>query len=208
MKTVSISGSPRENVGKKDAKKLRREGKIPCVVYGGQEQVFFYAETLSFRDLVYTPHAYFAELDVNGKKYNTILQDIQFHPVSEQILHIDFLEIFPDKPIIMEIPVKITGSSKGVMKGGKLVLLKRKLKVKGLPDNLPDFIEVDITKLEIGEGIKVGELELDNVELIDPHSSMIVSVRTSRAAALAEEEGEEGAEGTEGEGASEEAKAE
>ena len=142
MKTVSISGSPRENVGKKDANQLRRDGKVPCVIYGGNEQLYFTADEKSFKSVVYSPDAMLVNIKVGKTEKTTILQDIQFHPITERILHIDFLEVFPDKPVSIEIPVKVTGSSVGVIKGGKMILKKRKIKVKALPAKLPQYIKI------------------------------------------------------------------
>jgi len=209
MKTVSVSGSPRENVGKKDAKRLRREDMVPCVLYGGKEQIMFVTEAKSFKDIVYTPSSCLIRLDVAGKSVDAILQDIQFHPVSEEILHADFLEIFPDKPVKISIPIKIKGNSPGVIKGGKMQIKLRKLLIQALPADLPDEIEIDISKLDIGDAIKVGMLELDKLNFLDPASSVVVMVKSARAAMMApvgdEEEEGEAAEGTDeaGEGSAE-----
>jgi large subunit ribosomal protein L25 len=200
MKTVSMSGSPRENVGKKDAKRARREGLVPCVLYGGQEQLMFYAEERAFKDVVYSPEVCLISLEINGKTFKAVLQDIQFHPVREQILHADFLEIFDNKPVKIAIPVKLVGTSPGVLQGGKLVLKLRKLLVKALPVDLPDFIEVSIAKLKIGDGIKVEELVVNKLEFFDSGRSVVVQVKTARTIIAEdqddEEEGTEGAEGT------------
>ena len=204
MKKVSVSGSPRENVGKKDAKRLRREGLVPCVVYGGKEQIQFAAPEKEFKDVVYTPEACLIELNIGGKKRNAVLQDIQFHPVTEDILHADFLEIFEDKPVKIDIPVKLSGNSPGVIKGGKLQLKLRKVKVKGLPADLPDQIDVSISKLEIGDAFKVGQLESEKLEFLDPASSVIAMVKSTRVVAPVSEEEEEEAEGEETAPASEE----
>jgi large subunit ribosomal protein L25 len=197
MKTVSMSGSPRENVGKKDAKRARREGLVPCVLYGGQEQLMFFAEEKAFKDVVYSPEVCLISLEIKGKTYKAVLQDIQFHPVREQILHADFLEIFDDKPVKIAIPVKLVGTSPGVLQGGKLILKLRKLLVKALPVDLPDFIDVSIAKLKIGDNTKVEELVSDKLEFLDPGRSVVVQVKTARVI-IAEDEEEEGAEGAEG----------
>ena len=195
-----MSGSPRENVGKKDAKRARREGLVPCVLYGGQEQLMFYAEERAFKDVVYSPEVCLISLEINGKTFKAVLQDIQFHPVREQILHADFLEIFDNKPVKIAIPVKLVGTSPGVLQGGKLVLKLRKLLVKALPVDLPDFIEVSIAKLKIGDGIKVEELVVNKLEFFDSGRSVVVQVKTARTIIAEdqddEEEGTEGAEGT------------
>lgn len=182
MKSVSVSGSPRENVGKKDAKGLRRQGLVPCVLYGGKEQVAFAMPELSFRDIIFTPDACLIKLEVNGKTYNSILQDAQYHPVSGKIVHCDFLEIFPDKPIKMDVPIRVTGNSPGVIKGGKLITKLRKLKVKGLMDALPDTIEVNISKLNIADSVKVGQLSVEGIEFLDPANAVVVIVKMTRGA--------------------------
>jgi len=181
MKTVSLSGSPRENVGKKDAKKQRREGMVPCVMYGGKEQVPFVIEEKKFRKLIFTPEVYIINLDIAGVEHYTALQDIQYHPVTDEILHVDFLELLPDKPVIISIPVKLTGTSSGVLKGGKLNAKMRKVKIRALRDDLPDDITLDITTLEIGDSIKVSSLKMDKIEFLDPPSNVVVGVRTARA---------------------------
>lgn len=180
MKSVSISGSPRENVGKKDAKKSRREGKVPCVLYGGKDQVHFITEETSFKKLVYTPDAYTVKLNISDKEYNAILQEIQYHPVSDSIIHADFLEIFPDKPVTIHIPVKVTGVAEGVLKGGRLIQKLRKVKIKALPQYFPDHIIVDISPLEIGDSIRVSDVKIDNATFLDSPTSVIVGVRVTR----------------------------
>ena len=183
MKSVSISGLPRVSVGKKDAKTLRREGKVPCTLYGGTEQINFYAEYNTFTPVVYTPEVNTVKITVDGKEYDTLLQEIQFHPVNDKIMHIDFLQLFPDKPVMIDIPVKITGSSSGVKAGGKLTIVTRKLKVKALPAHLPDDITVDISDLEIGQSRKVGDITLPNVQMLDTPNRVIASVNITRAVA-------------------------
>ncbi|MBE0638833.1 MAG: 50S ribosomal protein L25/general stress protein Ctc [Bacteroidales bacterium] len=188
MKTVSMSGSLRENVGKKDAKKHRREGNVPCVLYGGEEQFHFAMPERSFKDIIFTPNSFIIELNIGSKKYNAILKDVQYHPVSDHILHVDFMQIFDDKPVAIAVPIRITGTSKGVLKGGKLIRKYRKLLIKALPKYLPDEIVVDITKLNINESRKVMEMKLDNIEFLDPPTSIIVSVKSARAVVGDEEE--------------------
>jgi len=180
MKVVSMSGSPRENVGKKDAKKQRYEGKVPCVLYGGKEQVHFVTEESTFKKIVYTPEACTVKINISGKDYDAVLQDIQYHPVSDSILHADFLEIFPDKQVIIHIPVKLTGTPEGVLKGGKLHHKMRRLKVKALSIHLPDDFTLDISKLEINDSIKVSDLAYDNITLLDPQTAVVVGVRVTR----------------------------
>ncbi len=204
MKTVSLSGSPRENVGKKDAKKHRREGKIPCVLYGGKEQVHFAIPEKEFSKVIFTPEVYILNIAINGTEYQCILQDVQYHPVSDVILHADFLQVIPGKPVVIGIPVKLTGNAPGVIKGGKLRIKLRKLLVKGLVENLPDVIEISISKLDLNDNVKVRDLNLPNLELMNQPNSEIVGVKTARGAGMdepgEEEEGEEGApaEGEEG----------
>lgn len=204
MKKVSVSGSPRENVGKKDARRLRREGNVPCVVYGGKEQIQFFTSEKSFKDIVYTPEACIVQLDINGKKMEAVLQDIQFHPVTDRILHADFLEIFSDKPVKMSIPIKIMGDSPGVLAGGKMLIKRRRLEVLALPDKLPAEIDIDISSLEIGDSVVVGSLSVEDIQFVDPENAVVVLIKSARAAMMApvdldEEEGEEG-EAAEGEG--------
>ncbi len=198
MKTISMSGSLRENVGKKDAKKLRREGKVPCVIYGGEKQIHFSVEAGQFRPLVFTPEIAFVELNIDGEKYRAILQDIDYHVVTGNIMHADFLELHDEKPIVMGVPVRTTGNSQGVIKGGVLMTKLRRLKVKALPANMPEEIVLDITDLEIGDSIKVEAIEAKDFTLLDAPNAVVVTVRVTRAAAAAaaaaaaeEESGEE-----------------
>jgi large subunit ribosomal protein L25 len=199
MKAVSVSGSLRENVGKKDALALRRQGLVPCVLYGGKEQVSFSMPELSFKDIIFTPESCLIKLDVSGKVYDVILQDAQYHPVTGKIIHCDFLQIFPNKPIKIDIPINIVGNSPGVIKGGKLILKMRKLRVKGLMDALPDNIDVNISKLNIGDSIKVAQLKTEGLEFLTPTNNVVVMVKMTRGVGGAgadddEAEAEEGAE--------------
>ncbi|MDR4988453.1 MAG: 50S ribosomal protein L25/general stress protein Ctc [Bacteroidales bacterium] len=202
MKKVSVSGSPRENVGKKDAKRLRREGNVPCVVYGGKEQIQFYTSEKSFKDIVFTPDACTVKLDIAGKKMDAILQDIQYHPVTDRIIHADFLEIFPDKPVKMSLPIKVKGSSPGVLAGGKMLIKRRRLNVMALADELPAEVDIDISSLKIGDSVVVGQLSVKNVQFMDPENSVVVLVKSARAAMMApvEPEEDEAAEGEAAEG--------
>ena len=190
MKTVSLSGSPRENVGKKDAKKHRKEGNVPCVMYGGKEQIHFVASDKAFRKLIFTPEVYIVNLDIAGKTYNTVIQEVQYHPVTDNILHVDFLEIQPEKPVNIGVPVKIIGTAPGVLKGGKLILKTRKLKVLALMQHLPDEITVSIDPLDIGDSVKVKDLVIENLTFMDSPNTVIVGVRTARV--LVEETPAEG----------------
>ncbi len=188
MKSIAISGSPRENVGKRDAKELRYEGKVPAVLYGGKNQIHFSVSASDLRSLVYTPDVSFVALDVDGVKAQAIIQDVHFHPLTDQPLHVDFLELDEKKPVVMQIPVKLTGTSPGVKTGGKLVQKLRKLRVKALPKDMPQFVEVSIAKLDVGKSVGVGELKFDNFKVTNNAEDTIVSVTMSRALKQAENE--------------------
>ena len=197
MKSITIKGSERESVGKKATKALRNAGKVPCVVYGGEKPLHFSADELSFKNLVYTPNAHTVVIELdNGNKIDAVMQDIQFHPVSDRIIHIDFYQLFKDKEVTMEIPVRLEGSSPGVRNGGRLLFRKRTLTIKALPDHLPDFFNVDISKLKIGENVNVESLLKDDFTILHPESTVVVQVKTARAAIVVEDEEEEGAEET------------
>ncbi len=198
MKSITIKGSQRESVGKVATKALRNAGKVPCVLYGGDKPLHFSAAELSFRDLVYTPNAYTAVIELEtGEKFDAVLQDIQFHPVNDKILHIDFYQLFDDKAVTMDIPIRLEGNSPGVKNGGRLLFRKRKLTIKALPKLLPDFITIDISKLKIGGTIAVETLLSDDFTIMHPDSTAVVQVKASRNAVEDEdeEETEEGAEG-------------
>ena len=194
MKSITIKGSKRESVGKVATKALRNADKVPCVLYGGDNPLHFSANELDFSKLVYTPNAHTVVLDINGdQKINAILQDIQFHPVSDKILHVDFYELSEDKEVNMEIPVVIEGSAPGVLlEGGTLEISKRKLKVRALPKNLPDFINVNISSLKLGNKILTADLESEDFSILHPDNTVVCKVRTSRASMSLEEEVEEG----------------
>lgn len=195
MKSITIKGSKRESVGKVATKALRNAGLVPCVIYGGEKPMHFSAEEKAFKNLVYTPNVYTATIDVDGQKVSAILQDIQFHPVTDKIIHVDFYQIFDDKEITMNIPVRLTGKSKGVAVGGALRHNVRKAKVKGLPANLPDFIEADVTELEIGNKLYITSLKNDKYSILHPDNTVVAQVRMSRNAskAASEEEATEAA---------------
>ena len=199
MKSITIKGSQRESVGKVATKALRNAGKVPCVLYGGDKTIHFSAEELAFNKLVYTPNIYTAMIDLeNGEKHNAMLQDIQFHPVSDKILHVDFYQVFDDKEITMEIPVRIIGTAPGVVNGGNMRFPYRKLKVKALLADLPDYINADISELEIGDKLHVDELKDGEYSILHPDDMVVVQVRISRLT-IEEEEEEEDEEGIEGE---------
>ncbi|WP_348668644.1 50S ribosomal protein L25/general stress protein Ctc [uncultured Polaribacter sp.] len=194
MKSITIKGSKRESVGKVATKALRNAGMVPCVIYGGGKLVHFSAEELAFKKLVYTPNVYTATIIVDGQTIQTILKDIQFHPVTDRIIHADFYQLFEDKEITMRIPVNLTGTSPGVLNGGSLRFTNRKLKVKALPANLPDFVNADISALKIGSKLTVTSLATDGYAFMHPDNTVVVQVRTSRNATSEDEvEGEEGA---------------
>ncbi len=199
MKSITIKGSERESVGKKATKALRNAGKVPCVIYGGEKPLHFSADELSFKDLVYTPNAHTVVIELEGgNKIDAVLQDIQFHPVTDNILHVDFYQLFKDKEVTMNIPVRLLGNSPGVRNGGRLLFRKRKLAIKALPDNLPDFFDIDISKLRIGGNISVASLLKDEFSILHPETTVVVQVKAARNAILTddEDEDEEGAEAT------------
>ncbi len=211
MKSITITGSKRESVGKVSTKALRNAGKVPCVLYGGDKPLHFSADEVSFKNLVYTANVYTAMIELDGTTYHAILQDIQFHPVTDKILHIDFYQLFDDKMVAMNIPVRLVGTSPGVINGGSLSFAKRKLSVRALPADLPDFINADISKLKIGMKLVVSDLADEKFTILHPETTVVVQVRTARSAVMPEDEEDEGEEGEEGateEGATEETSAE
>ena len=188
MKSITIKGTERESVGKSATKALRDAGMVPCVLYGGEKPVHFSAEEKAFKNLVYTPNAHTVVIEAGDKSFNAILQDIQVHPVSDRILHMDFFQLTDSKEITMEVPVKVTGVSPGVLLGGVLRLNQRKLKVKALPKDLPDFLEADITPMEMGNKMYVTSLVSDKYKLMHPDNTVVAQVRISRAAMKAAQE--------------------
>ncbi len=190
MKTIEIKGSLRTELGKKSSKIVRKEGNVPCVIYGKEQNVHFHAHENTFKNLIYTPDAHLVNLDLEGKEYKVVLQDIQFHPVSDKITHIDFIEVFDDKPLVISLPIKVTGDSVGVKAGGKLRIKKRHLKVRGYVNDIPENLPIDITDVKIHHSVKVGDLTYDKIELIDPKITTVLSVATSRVVTKEEEEAE------------------
>ena len=188
MKTIEIKGSFRTELGKKSSKELRKSGNVPCVIYGKEKNIHFFAHENSFKNLVYTPAAHLVKLSIEDKEYQVVLKDMQFHPVKDNILHADFIEIHDNKPVVINIPIKVSGDSVGVIAGGKLSIKRRTLKVKGLAKDLPEGLPIDITNLKIHEGIKVGELVYDKIELLDAKKSMVLTIATSRVAQKSDEE--------------------
>lgn len=194
MKSLKISGQKRESLGKKEAKKFREQGLIPGVLYGKDEVIHLALSFSDLRPFVYTPGVYLIDLDIDGEKYKAMIQDIQWHPVEEQILHIDFLKIEEGVPVKIGVPVELTGTAKGIKAGGKIKFNMRKLRVKALAENLPNAIKINITKLGIGDSIKVEQMQQDNLEFLDNKSNLIVGVistRLAKGSALPEDEEEE-----------------
>ncbi len=185
MKSISIKATKREVVGKKDAKRLRSEELVPGVLYGGEEPIHFYASEKEFKPLIYTPNVYVVDLDIDGTVYTSIIQDSQFHPVEEKLMHVDFLRTSEDKPVKIEIPIKIAGFAKGIRKGGKMKQNLRTLKVKALVKNLPDTIEINVEDLDLGQSIKVASLQRENLEFLNPKATPIVAIMATRAARAA-----------------------
>ncbi|MFO7674611.1 MAG: 50S ribosomal protein L25/general stress protein Ctc [Lutibacter sp.] len=185
MKSITITGSKRESVGKVATKALRNAGQVPCVLYGGDKALHFSADETAFKNLVYTPNVYTAKIEFEGNKYNAILQDIQFHPVSDKILHIDFYQLFDDKLVTMAIPVQLVGTAPGIIRGGSLRFAQRKLNVRALPGDLPDFIDANISKLDIGDKLYVTEVASKKYTILHPENTVIAQVRTSRNVAKA-----------------------
>ena len=200
MKSITIQGPKRESVGKKSTKALRDAELVPCVVYGGAETLNFSAEERAFKGLVYTPEAHTVSIEVDGQTIPAVLQDIQFHPITDKILHADFYQLADDKPVVMEVPVRITGRAKGVVSGGAMRQTYRKLKIKALPANLPDEIVVDVTPLKIGNKLYVGDIKTSNFTFMHPDNAVVVAVKMSRTAmkggaAVEDDEEETAAEG-------------
>ena len=181
MKTISISGSLRENVGKKAALELRNKAMVPCVMYGGKEQIHFAAIEKDFKPLVYTPDVHLVKLEIAGKTFSAIMQDIQFHKVTDKILHIDFLEVLPEKALVMDIPVRTEGTSEGVREGGKLYVKLRKLRVKGSPEKFPNSIKIDISTMKIGDVVRVGDIKIDGLQFLNEPNVTVVAVKVTRA---------------------------
>ena len=181
MKSLEIVGFKRANLGKKDAKALRLDSYVPCVLYGGTEQVHFSAPAILFRELLYTPEVHIVDLNVEGTTYRAIVQDAQFHPVNEMLLHVDFLELQEGTEVKMEVPVQFVGVSPGVQQGGKLVTKLRKVKVRALPENLPDSVQVDISDLELGKSIKVNKVVPQNYTILTNPLAPIATVTIPRA---------------------------
>jgi large subunit ribosomal protein L25 len=205
MQTYEIKGSIREKTGKKHSIFLRKQGMVPCVLYGGEKNIHFYAPEKGFKNLVFTPKVYLIKLDLDGDQYQAVVQDIQYHPVSDDVIHVDFKQVFSDREVILNVPLKLTGNSVGILGGGKLRQRRRHMKVKGLISHIPEYLEIDITDVNIGDFIKIQDLTFDNLEILDPPRAMVIGVVSSRLVAKGmltpeEEEPEEAVEGEEVEG--------
>lgn len=188
MKSIELKGAVRENLGKKGSKKIRTSEQVPCILYGGEKNIYFSVVERDLKPIIYTPEVYLIKLEVDGKQYTAQIQDIQYHPVSDGPLHIDFLQVFEDKKVIIELPVKTNGSSIGVKEGGKLTQELRKLKVKGFIKDLPNEIDLDITELALGKSMRVGDLNFKGFEILNIKTNPVVSVRATRASRGAAEE--------------------
>jgi large subunit ribosomal protein L25 len=197
MKTIEINGHLREAVGSKSAKQLRREGQVPGVVYGGGSNIHFYADERELNKLVYTPDVFKITLNLDGQKTVAVLREAQYHPVSDKMLHIDLVQVVDGSPVTIQLPVALTGNSIGVKNGGLLRKNAKKLLVKGMIDDLPETISIDITKMKIGHVKKVGELSFKGVEFLETDNRVVVAIKTSRkAVATADDDEEEGGEET------------
>lgn len=191
MKKAQLSGSSRANVGKKDAKALRNAGLVPCVLYGNGTQTHFSIKDITIQKLVYNPDVFQIELDIDGKKASAVIQDLQQNPITDKVMHVDFLELDAKKPVKVGLPVRVVGSSRGVLAGGKLMQVFRRLRVEALPADLPEAITVDITKLRIGQSIRVKDLESDGLKLLEAKNAVVVSVKMARGASKAAEADDE-----------------
>jgi large subunit ribosomal protein L25 len=217
MKTISISVEKRSELGKKSTRDLRKANHVPCVMYGGPEVIHFHAHENDFRHLVYSHIAFLIEIKINGDVHKAVMQELQFHPVTDKLNHIDFVEVFDDRPVTVELPINLVGVAIGLKDGGKTRQRRRVLKVRGLIKDLPDTLDIDITNVAIGDVIKIGDLSYDNLEILDPKRSMIFAIVSSRVSMKGMEieepeveaaEGEEVAEGEEAPKAEGEAPAE
>ncbi len=186
MKTFELKGQLRSDIGTKSARQLRREDQVPCVLYGGEQPLHFSVDNRDVKDLVYTPHVYFVQIEVDGKQVMAVLKDLQFHPVTDRLLHLDFQQVFDDKAVRMAVPVEITGNSVGVRNGGKLVVNTRKLMVAALPKDMPDTVAIDISKLEIGDSFRIRDINADKVEFLENPAIVVAAVRMTRSARSAQ----------------------
>jgi large subunit ribosomal protein L25 len=190
MQVFELKGELRSDVGKKATKALRVNEKVPCVLYGGGENVHFSLTERDLRKLIYTPHVYLLKLHLGETDYDAVMREIQFHPVTDKVLHIDFYQTFEDKPVVLEVPVRTEGFAEGVQAGGKLSLTTRKLKVKALPKDMPDELVFNVEKLSVGKSIKVKDVEYENIEIMNAKSVVIAQVKLTRAARAAQQQQE------------------
>ncbi len=191
MKTLEIKATKRADYGKKATKAVRKEERVPCVIYGAGESTPFSIDVKDLKQLIYTPNSYIVEIDLEGRKIAGVMREVQFHPVREQVLHIDFYKVVPGKPVAVDVPVRLTGNSEGVKAGGKLMLSKRKLRIQGEMDKLPDEIVIDVTDLGLGKTVFVGDLASDDYVYLTPATTAVCAVkvtRASRGAAAASED--------------------
>ena len=206
MKILEIQTSLRKETGKKESKKLRKQELVPCVLYGGEKNIHFAATERQFKNLVYSSDVFLVKIDIDGEKYDAVMKDIQFHPVSDKIIHVDFAQVSADKKVTISLPIKLTGNSVGLLEGGKLRQRRRYIKISGLIKDIPDHLDIDMTDLDIGDFLKIGDLEYDNLDILDPSRAMVVGVVSSRLVAKGMQEAvveeevveEEEAEGVEG----------
>jgi large subunit ribosomal protein L25 len=195
MESITITGTLRDDLGTKTAKLLRREGNVPCVIYGGEENVHFYTPETSFKTLLYTPEAHLVIIEIDGKSYKAVIRDAQFHPVTDEIEHVDFFELVAGKAVTINVPVKLVGNARGVRNGGRMKVNLRTLKVKATEENLPGYIEHNIENVRIGESVRVKDIKVDGFEIVDIPSRAILTIQTSRNMVEDVEEETEGEEG-------------
>lgn len=182
METIKIAGVKRSTFGKKESKAIRKQGLVPCTIYGKGETIHFSVDAKALKPLIYTPQSYLVEFDIEGNKEVGVMREVQYHPVTDNVLHVDFYHVIPGKPIAIDIPVKLVGNSEGVKQGGKLILSKRKLRVSADMEHLPDTLDVDVTSLGLGKSIFVGDLKFDNLTLLTPATTAVCAVKMTRAA--------------------------
>lgn len=189
MKQIAISGSQRKDFGKKAAKDIRKNGNIPCVIYGEKKDengaplaIHFVVSEREINKLIYTPHIYLVDINIDGVDHKAVLKDVQFHPVKDNVLHIDFYEVHAEKPIVMGVPVQPKGLAEGVRAGGRLMMMLRKLQVRAMYDQIPEKLEVDVTKLGLGKSVKAGDLHFEGLELVTPKEVIVCTVKMTRAA--------------------------
>jgi large subunit ribosomal protein L25 len=195
MESISITGSVRKSLGKADAKVLRREGLVPCIIYGGEENIHFQVDERAFNKLINTPNAYIVNVDLDGKTYASIIKDVQFHPLTDRVIHVDFQLLLANRPVKLTLPVRTEGVSPGVLNGGKLQQVLRRAKVSGVPAKLPDFITINIGKMKIGHSVKVKDIKIAGVTFLENENQILVSIKAKRGAKL------DDADDTEAEGA-------